>query len=80
MVAKLKMRLGDLLVQELVITEDQLMQALKEQKQSGRKLGQALIDLKFVTEVQLLGFLAKQLNVPFVNLTEITISSTWLKS
>ena len=71
MVAKLKMRLGDLLVQELVITEDQLMQALKEQKESGRKLGQALIDLKFVTEVQLLGFLAKQLNVPFVNLTEI---------
>ena len=38
MVAKLKMRLGDLLVQELVITEDQLMQALKEQKQSGRNV------------------------------------------
>ncbi len=63
-----KLRLGDLLVQEGVITEDQLMSALAEQKVSGRKLGKTLIDLEFVEENQLLTLLAEQLKVPFINL------------
>ena len=42
---KLRMRLGDLMVAENIITEPQLMDALKAQKSSGKKLGGALIDL-----------------------------------
>jgi MSHA biogenesis protein MshE len=63
-----KIRLGDLLVQEGVITEEQLMSALADQKVSGRKLGKTLIDMGFVDENQLLTLLAEQLDIPFINL------------
>jgi len=63
-----KLRLGDLLVQESVITEDQLMSALAEQKNTGRKLGKTLVDLGYVEEDQLLSLLAEQLQVPYINL------------
>ncbi|WP_429182619.1 hypothetical protein [Aeromonas rivipollensis] len=36
---RLKMRLGDLLVQEQIISDDQLQLALQQQRQTGRKLG-----------------------------------------
>ncbi len=42
------MRLGDLLVAEGIISEDQLMLALGQQKQSGRKLGATLVALGFI--------------------------------
>ena len=37
-----RFRLGDLLVQDALISNDQLEQALTEQRSSGRKLGQVL--------------------------------------
>jgi MSHA biogenesis protein MshE len=66
---KLKMRLGDLLVQESIISLPQLQQALAEQRNSGRKLGRTLIDLKCITEDQLLKFLSQQLNLPFLDIS-----------
>lgn len=76
---KLKMRLGDLLVHEQVITEEQLMQALGAQKQTGRKLGQALIDLGVVSEERLLSFLAQQLNLPFIDISQKRIPQEVVK-
>ena len=67
---RLKMRLGDLLVHEGIISESQLQQALVQQQQSGRKLGATLTELKFLSEVQLLQFLAQQLNVPFLDIAQ----------
>jgi MSHA biogenesis protein MshE len=64
------MRLGDLLVHEQVISEKQLDSALKEQKQSGRKLGATLIELGFISEQQLTEFLAQQLKIPTVSLSD----------
>ncbi|MCX0426670.1 MSHA fimbrial ATPase MshE [Aeromonas veronii] len=72
---RLKMRLGDLLVQELIISDDQLQLALQQQRQTGRKLGTTLIDLGFISEVQLLQFLARQLDVPFFDLNNLTIDA-----
>ena len=66
--AKKKIRIGDLLLQNEVITEEQLMTALAEQKKTGIKLGRALIELGYVQEDQLLNLLSKQLNIPFVHL------------
>jgi MSHA biogenesis protein MshE len=63
-----KFRLGDLLVQQQLITQEQLMFALGEQKRSGRKLGKVLIENSFVSEDQISEALAKQLNIPFINL------------
>ena len=48
-----KIRLGDLLVQQKLISQDQLKFALEEQKRSGRKLGRVLVDNAFVSEDQI---------------------------
>lgn len=72
---RLKMRLGDLLVQENIISEQQLQQALSEQRTNGRKLGVTLVDLGFLSEHELLEFLAKQLSIPFIDLAERKIAA-----
>ncbi|MFN0186172.1 MAG: GspE/PulE family protein [Aquabacterium sp.] len=63
-----RIRLGDLLIQEGLLTEPQLMQALGEQKKSGRKLGRIFVDQGWVTEVQIAKAVARQLRAPFVDL------------
>lgn len=70
---KLKMRLGDLLVQEQIISEQQLLNALAEQKKTGRKLGRTLIDMAYISEDQLLQFLSQQLNIPLVDISRRAI-------
>jgi len=72
---KLKMRLGDLLVHEHIITNEQLMQALNSQKATGRKLGDTLIELSYLSERQLLEFLAQQLDLPFLDISQHRIAS-----
>ncbi|MGY8836731.1 MAG: GspE/PulE family protein [Enterobacterales bacterium] len=71
----LKMRLGDLLVHEHMITEAQLSEALNVQAATGRKLGSTLITLEFISEPQLLRFLAQQLQVPFLDISQRRISA-----
>lgn len=65
---KQKVRIGDLLVSNEVITEDQLQQALQKQKSTGLRLGRTLINMGFVDEDRFLGFLSEQLRIPFVDL------------
>lgn len=67
---RLKMRLGDLLVHERIITEQQLQQALAQQQKTGRKLGSSLIDMQFLTEDQLLQFLSQQLKVDLLDISQ----------
>jgi MSHA biogenesis protein MshE len=63
-----KIRIGDLLVGQGIITEDQLQTALATQKERGTKLGSTLIELGYITESGFLKFLAQQLKIPFVDL------------
>ncbi|MHB8347681.1 MAG: GspE/PulE family protein [Acidiferrobacterales bacterium] len=63
-----KIRIGDLLIEHKIISQEQLNAALAEQKKSGRKLGRVLIESGYLTEDQLLDFLARQLNVPYIDL------------
>ncbi len=63
-----KVRIGDLLVQQKLISQDQLAFALDQQKRSGRKLGRVLVDNAFVTEENISEALARQLNIPYINL------------
>ncbi|HUW26170.1 MAG TPA: ATPase, T2SS/T4P/T4SS family [Gallionella sp.] len=69
-----KVRLGDLLVQQKLISQDQLQLALEQQKHSGRKLGRVLVDNAFVTEEDISEALAKQLNIPYINLKYFNIN------
>jgi MSHA biogenesis protein MshE len=68
-----KIRIGDLLVQQKLITREQLALALKQQTQSPLKLGRILVNNAFVTEEDISKTLATQLNIPFIDLKNFTI-------
>jgi general secretion pathway protein E/type IV pilus assembly protein PilB len=66
-------RLGDLLVQKGLISEEELQNALKRQKELlnegiSEKLGEILVELGYITEKELLETLSEQLGYPFVDL------------
>ncbi len=63
-----KVRLGELLILQNLLSEAQLQIALGEQKRTGRKLGRVLMESGFVTEEQISLALAKQLNIPYIHL------------
>jgi MSHA biogenesis protein MshE len=63
-----KIRLGDLLLQQKLISEDQLNYALEQQKHSGLRLGRILVSNAFVTEESISEVLAKQLSIPYIDL------------
>jgi len=63
-----KIRLGELLLKQKLLTEDQLKLALEQQKKTGRRLGRVFIDAGFVTEEGLSRALAGQLAIPFIDL------------
>jgi MSHA biogenesis protein MshE len=67
-----KIRIGDLLVNKGEITEEQLQQALVEQKKKGVKLGRILIDMGCIEEDRFLEFLSEQLGAPFYDLKEFS--------
>lgn len=68
-----RIRIGDLLVENKLISEAQLNSALQEQKKTRRKLGKTLIDLGFIEEAQLLRLLSKQLKIAYLDLTQTPI-------
>lgn len=70
---RLRKRLGDLLVEEGIITEAQVEQALAAQKSTGRKLGDTLIELGFLSEQQMLSFLSQQLAIPLIDLSRANV-------
>ena len=65
-----KIRIGDILVEQGLVTNDQLMDALKEQKDSNysRKLGEIFIDDGYLSERTFAEILAEQLDIEFVDL------------
>ncbi|MGK0248541.1 MAG: MSHA biogenesis protein MshE [Oleispira sp.] len=75
METKKKLRVGDLLVEKGLITEAQLMDALAEQKRTGKKIGRVLTDLKFVSEDKLLSCLSDYFHYPYVDLNRYRIQA-----
>ena len=71
--ARKRVRLGDLLLEKKLISEQQLKEALEEQRKSGRKLGRVLVDIGAVSEADLHSCLATALNIPFVDLAHIAL-------
>lgn len=68
-----RMRLGDLLIKQNVLTEDELKKALALQKGSGKKIGEVLVDNGFITEDMIVRALQMQLGLKVVQLTGVTI-------
>lgn len=71
-----KIRLGEILLQQKLMSEEQLQFALAEQKRTGRKLGRLFVENGFVTEEQISSALARQLNIPYLNLKQTNIKPT----
>lgn len=63
-----KIRLGDLLIKQGLLTPDELDRALKEQQITGRKLGRVIVDVGLVSEETIARALARQLGAEFIDL------------
>ena len=68
-----RMRLGDLLIKQNVLTEEELKRALELQKGSGKKIGEVLVDNGFITEEMIARALQMQLGLKVIQLTGVTI-------
>ena len=75
MARRRKLRLGDLLLEADAISQEQLEQALALQKQTGHKLGRALTEIGAIGEDELYRFLAKRLEIEYLDLSSIKLQS-----
>lgn len=67
-------RLGDMLLELGLITQDQLKEALEFQSKEKDRLGSILIKHKFITEGQLIDALRMQLGIDYIDLTKVDIA------
>ena len=66
-------QLGEILLDEGLVTEGQLMAALDEQKVLGQSLGRTLVEIGVLTEGQLVRALASQVGMDFIDLDEFSV-------
>ena len=72
-------KLGEILVREGLITQEQLRKALLEQKNSGMRLGYTLVKLGFIEETEVSKMLARQYRMPAVDLSRFEVDAKILK-
>lgn len=73
-------QLGSILLEEGMLTEDQLMDAIDAQQQRGQSLGRTLVELGLISEAQLVRALASQVGMEFVELAEYPVDRTAVAS
>jgi type IV pilus assembly protein PilB len=64
----MSVRLGEILVKESLISQDQLQKALEYQRANGGKLGSCLTKMGYITDDDITGVLSRQYGVPSINL------------
>ena len=74
MAERAKVQLGTLLVEQRIITEAQLNEALELQKKTRKRLGNCLVQLGFASEDDIVNVLGVQLNIPRIDLRGIQIA------
>lgn len=70
---KQRKRLGEILIDSGLITEDVLKKALDAQKKTGEKLGEFLVTKGFATNEQIVEAIRKQLGIDYINLDNVNI-------
>jgi len=73
-------QLGDILLEDGLVTQQQLFDAYDEHQKAGRALGRVLVDNGVLTESQLVAALAQQIGMPFVDLAEASVDGAALSS
>lgn len=61
-------KIGEILVEAELITEDELKDALKRQREIGGRLGKILVGLGYIDEEELIQYIAEQYRIPYVSL------------
>ncbi|MBN2706031.1 MAG: Flp pilus assembly complex ATPase component TadA, partial [Deltaproteobacteria bacterium] len=74
-----KTRIGDILVRNRAISEQELEFALIEQRKSGKRLGEILLKKNLVSEETMRQALCTQLNIPYLDLSRVTIDRNLTK-
>ena len=74
-----KKRIGDMLLEAGIITQEQLEDALEKNKTAHKKIGEMLVDLGYATEEAIGKGLATQLNIPFISLHGMKIEDDIIK-
>lgn len=74
-----RLRLGDLLINQGIITEEQLQKGLEIQKENGCKLGEALVEGNIVAEETIVKILGEQLRLAYVDLSNAKIEEEILE-
>jgi type IV pilus assembly protein PilB len=69
-------QLGDILIEDGLVTEDQLVAAWREHKEKGKALGRVLVDQGVLTESQLVAALAQQIGLEFVDLGDYPVDGS----
>ena len=75
----MSVRLGEILIKESLITQDQLEKALEFQRSNGGKLGSCLTKMGFITDDDITGVLSRQYGVPSINLKYYEIDPNVIK-
>ncbi len=70
---EIKKRLGDILIEKKLITEEQLAEALKQQKLRKQRLGKVLVELNYISEQSILNVISEQLNIPIMDISRIIV-------
>ncbi|SYZ72515.1 General secretory pathway protein E [Candidatus Zixiibacteriota bacterium] len=66
-------KIGNILIDQGLISESDLDAALKEQEQTGRKVGQILVERRLITEDQLIDAISERLQIPKISLEQLVI-------
>jgi type II secretory ATPase GspE/PulE/Tfp pilus assembly ATPase PilB-like protein len=75
----MSVRLGEILVKESLITQDQLQKALEFQRANGGNLGNCLTKMGFITDDDITGVLSRQYGVSSINLKDYEIDPNVIK-
>ncbi len=72
-------RLGEILVKDSLISQDQLKHALDYQKKNGGRLGTCLVKMGLVSDEDITAVLSRQYGVPSINLKFYEVDSSVIK-
>jgi type IV pilus assembly protein PilB len=75
----MSVRLGEILLKESLISQEQLQKALEFQRSNGGKLGSCLTKLGYITDDDITGVLSRQYGVPSINLKFYEIDPNVIK-
>ena len=75
----MKKRIGDMLIEENLITQEQLERALEIARESGKKIGETLVENGYTSDEAIMRALSNQLGIEIVSLAGVHISDEMIR-